>query len=79
VRFRLGPWELDWFDGDLEGLVLLELELEEERDPVPAPPPGLHVLREVTDDKSLVSADLAAMSSRERRALVRRIYAEEVG
>jgi hypothetical protein len=37
------------------------------------------VLREVTDDKSLVSADLAAMSSRERRALVRRIYAEEAG
>ena len=76
VRFRIGPWELDWFDGDLEGLVLLELELEEERDPVPDPPPGLELLHEVTDHNSLVSAAMAAMTSGERRALVRRVYAE---
>jgi CYTH domain-containing protein len=76
VRFRIGPWELDWFHGDLEGLVLLELELDEERDPVPDPPAGIQVLHEVTNHNTLVSADLAAMNSRERRALVRRVYAE---
>jgi CYTH domain-containing protein len=79
VRFRIGPWELDWFDGDLEGLVLLELELEGEADPVPNPPHGVNVLHEVTDHKELVSADLASMTSAERRALVRRVYAEAEG
>jgi len=76
VRFVLGPWELDRFQGPLEGLTLLEIELEHEDDPVPEPPAGIEVIREVTDDKSLTSGALARMNKKERWVLVRHLYEE---
>lgn len=79
TRYRVGPWELDWFGGALEGLVLLELELEDEDDPVPEPPSGIEVLHEVTTDKRFVSSKLARLSDVERRALVARVQAEVGG
>lgn len=75
-RYRIGPWEVDWFEGDLEGLVLLELELEHEDDPVPEPPAGIKVLHEVTHDKRFVSSKLAEATRAERRALVGDVYGE---
>lgn len=75
-RYRIGPWEVDWFEGDLEGLVLLELEMDEEDDPVPEVPEGIEVLLEVTDDKRFVSGQLAGASPTERRALVEAAYRE---
>jgi CYTH domain-containing protein len=76
VRFPLGPWTLDRFLGDLEGLALLEIELEREDEELPNPPRVVDVLREVTDDKRFVSGRLAALGPKERRKLVRKAYEE---
>jgi CYTH domain-containing protein len=76
VRFPIGPWTLDRFLGDLEGLALLEIELEHEDQELPDPPESVDVLREVTDDKRFVSGRLAALGPKERRKLVRKAYEE---
>lgn len=76
VRFPIGRWTLDRFLGDLDGLALLEIELEAEDQVLPDPPSGLHVLREVTDDKRFVSGRLAALEPRERRKMVKKAYKE---
>jgi len=78
TRYRLGPWELDRYEGALEGLALLEVELEDAGAPVPDPPTGIEILREVTDDKQFISSILASMKRVEQRALVERAY-QEVG
>lgn len=70
VRRRLGRWELDCFMGSLDGLVLLEVELRDEAEPLPSRPPGVKVIREVTDDGRFVSSRIAEMDSGERRAFV---------
>ena len=79
IRWRLGPWELDRFLGPLDGLELLEVELEFEDQPLPSPPDGVHVLREVTDDKRFVSGHLARMKPAEQRKLVKKAYKEVKG
>jgi CYTH domain-containing protein len=79
VRFPIGPWTLDRFLGDLDGLALLEIELEHEDQDLPNPPTGVDVLREVTDDKRFVSGRLAALGPKERRKLVRKAYEEVEG
>jgi adenylate cyclase len=79
IRWQLGPWELDRFLGGLEGLALLELELDAEDAPVPPPPDGIHILREVTDDKRFVSGRLARMSKKDQKKLVKKAYKEVKG
>jgi CYTH domain-containing protein len=76
VRFALGPWELDRFQGGLEGLTLLEIELGHEEDPVPAPPTGVRILRDVTDDKRFTSSALSRLKPSDQRKLVRKVYEE---
>lgn len=76
TRYPVGPWELDYFEGDLEGLTLLELELEDEEDPLPELPEGIKIVHEVTNDKRFVSSKLASMTSRARKALVGQVYRE---
>ncbi|MEQ9399371.1 MAG: hypothetical protein RJQ04_09365 [Longimicrobiales bacterium] len=77
TRHRIGPWELDFFGGPLEGLTLLEIELDHEGDPVPGAPDGVSILREVTDDKSFVSGHLARLTPKEQRALVKAVYRKD--
>jgi len=74
VRFVLGPWELDRYQGSLEGLTLLEIELEHEDDAIPRPPKGVRILREVTDDKTMTNSALARLSKKDRARFVRRLY-----
>lgn len=76
VRFPIGPWTLDRFLGDLDGLALLEIELESEDEALPDPPKYVDVLREVTDDKRFVSGRLAGLEPRERRKMVKKAYKE---
>lgn len=76
VRYLLGPWELDRFQGGLEGLTLLEIELGHEEDPVPAPPPGVRILHEVTDDNRFTSSALSRLKPGDQRKLVRLVYEE---
>ena len=70
IRWELGGWTLDRFLGPLEGLELMEVELEDEDQPLPSAPRGVHILREVTDDKRFVSGHLARMKPKEQRKLV---------
>lgn len=79
IRWRIGAWELDRFLGALDGLTILEVELEAEDDVLPTLPDGVHVLREVTDDKRFVSAHLAGMSSSRRKRMVTKAYKEVKG
>jgi CYTH domain-containing protein len=76
TRWALGPWELDRFTGPLEGLTLLEIELEAVDDPIPGSPTGVHILREVTDDKRFTSSNLAHMSKKEQKRFVKTAYGE---
>ena len=76
VRHRIGRWELDRFQGALEGLALLEIELEREDEAVPPPPAGIEIVREVTDDNNFTSSALARMSNDARRRLVERVREE---
>jgi len=76
VRFVVGPWELDRFQGHLEGLTLLEIELDHEDDAIPAPPAGVEIMREVTDDKTMTSNALAGMKKKEQERLVRSLYGD---
>ena len=71
--------QLDRFLGALDGLALLEIELEKEDQPLPNPPDGVHVLREVTDDKRFVNGRLARMKPKEQRKLVKKVYKEVKG
>jgi len=79
VRWDLGEWTLDRFLGALDGLELMEIELEREDQPLPGAPPGVHVLREVTDDKRFVSGRLARLKPKEQRKLVKKAYKEVKG
>ena len=79
IRWEIGGWTLDRFLGPLDGLELLEVELEAEEQPLPATPRGVHVLREVTDDKRFVSGHLARMKPKEQRKLVKKAYKEVKG
>lgn len=76
VRWRIGPWELDRFEGPLAGLTLLEIELEQEDDPVPAPPARIRICSEVTGDKRFTSSHLAILNPEDQMALVSRVYRE---
>lgn len=79
TRWRIGPWELDRFGGELEGLTLLEIELADEDQEVPGPPEGVSILREVTDDKRFTSSALARMKRKEQARWVRKVYEEVSG
>jgi len=79
IRWNVGAWELDRFLGPLEGLMLLEIELDAEDAPLPPVPPGVHILREVTDDKRFVSGQLARMPHNKQRKLVKTAYKEVKG
>ena len=76
TRWTLDGWELDRFGGGLEGLTLLEIELDSVDAPVSSPPAGIHILREVTNDKRFTSNHLARMKKKERSRFVRRAYEE---
>lgn len=79
IRWDLGGWTLDRFLGALDGLELMEIELESEDQALPEAPPGVHVLREVTDDKRFVSGRLARLKPKEQRKLVKKAYKEVKG
>jgi adenylate cyclase len=79
IRWELEGWTLDRFLGPLEGLELMEVELEAEDQLLPGTPHGVHVLREVTDDKRFVSGHLARMKPKEQRKLVKKAYKEVKG
>lgn len=79
MRWKVGRWELDRFLGPLEGLALLEIELDSETEPIPPSPDGVHILREVTDDKRFIGGYLARMSKKDKRKLVKKAYKEVKG
>lgn len=79
IRWRVGDWELDRFLGPLDGLMLMEIELEAEDQAMPPVPEGIHILREVTDDKRFVSGHLARMPHKKQRKLVKKAYKEVKG
>lgn len=68
TRYVLGRWEVDVFEGPLSGLVVAEIELVAPDEPVPSHPPGLVLLREVTEDPFLTNRWLAGLEPSEARA-----------
>jgi adenylate cyclase len=76
TRWDIGPWQLDRFEGPLEGLTLLEIELDAVDAPIPQAPDGVVVLGEVTDDNRFTSGYLARLKKKEQKGLVRDVYRE---
>ena len=76
VRHRVGPWEVDRFEGPLTGLALLEIELTREDQRLPDAPEGVVILHEVTDDNRFTSSGLASLSESDQRRWVEDVYAE---
>jgi CYTH domain-containing protein len=57
----------------------MEIELEDELDGIPEPPEGVHILREVTDDKRFVNGRLARLSASKQKKLATKAYKEVRG
>lgn len=70
TRYVLDRWELDAYHQALAGLVVLEIELARDDEPLPTFPPGIRVLREITDDRRFDNSALAALTPLEQRVLV---------
>lgn len=60
IRRRIGPWELDCFEGRHAGLWLVEIELSSPDGPLPDPLPAW-IGREVTDDPRYTNSRLARL------------------
>jgi CYTH domain-containing protein len=58
-RYFAGRWEIDVFEGSLEGLILAEIELEYKEEPPPKFPFPEARLVEVTDNPAFLNQNLA--------------------
>jgi adenylate cyclase len=76
TRWRLGRWELDRFEGELDGLELMEVELDRVDEEPPGVPEGVEVLCEVTDDRRFTSSALARIKRKDQARFVRKVYEE---
>jgi CYTH domain-containing protein len=70
IRYRLGRWEIDLFEGKLSGLVLAEIELTRVDEALPPVPAGIELVREVTSERVFTNQRLAALGAEEARHLV---------
>lgn len=70
VRNVSGRWEVDVYQGALQGLIVAECELERADEELPDPPRGVELLREVTDDLGFTAQKLASLGPREARELL---------
>jgi CYTH domain-containing protein len=70
VRYEIGRWELDCFQGKLAGLVMAEIELTGIDEPLPPVPAGIELLREVTTVPGYTNAQLAHLDEEAARRFV---------
>lgn len=73
LRWEIGRWEIDRFEGKLEGLIVAEAELDSAEETLPPVPPGVELLREVTAERGMTNGSLARLDEAEARALVERL------
>ena len=72
IRYDVGRWEIDVFQGRLDGLVLAEIELEGEAEETPAEPAGVVLIRDVTME--LTNHWLASLPAEDAPRVVRDLY-----
>lgn len=70
TRHVAGRWEVDFYHGALNGLVTADCELSRPDEPLPPPPPGIELVREVTDDPRYTNHSFARSSEEARRRIV---------
>ncbi len=70
TRYVVGRWEIDVFDGALQGLTVVEVELESATEPLPAVPAGMPELVEVTEEPAMTNRWLAGLTDGEAREFV---------
>lgn len=61
VRYQIGRWEIDLFEGKLAGLVLAEIELNDATEAIAPVPVGIELSREVTNEPAFTNQRLAAL------------------
>lgn len=71
TRYRRGRWEIDVFEGDLEGLMLAEVELDAVDELLPDLPDGLEVVEEVSHDPRFRNQYLALLAPGQKQQLAR--------
>ena len=72
IRHDAGRWEIDVFQGKLDGLVLAEVELESETETTPDAPSSVVLLRDVTSE--LTNHWLASLSPEDAQRVVADLY-----
>jgi CYTH domain-containing protein len=73
LRYEIGRWELDCFQGKLAGLIMAEVELIAEDEPLPPVPAGLDLIREVTTIREYTNQCLAQLGAEESGRLVEEV------
>jgi CYTH domain-containing protein len=70
VRYQVGRWEIDLFEGKLTGLVLAEIELSSIEETLPPIPVGMELCREVTEEGAFTNQRLALLGEESARRFV---------
>jgi adenylate cyclase len=70
-RARLGRWEIDRYEGALDGLRVAEVELSHAGEPLPELPEGLELGPEVTSRRVFRNQALSRLTESAARRLVR--------
>jgi CYTH domain-containing protein len=70
VRYQVGRWEIDLFEGKLAGLVLAEVELSSIEESLPPAPVGIELDREVTEEGAFTNQRLALLGEELARRFV---------
>jgi CYTH domain-containing protein len=70
IRYQVGRWEIDLFEGKLTGLVLAEIELSSIDETLPPAPVGMELGREVTEEGAFTNQRLALLGEDLARQLV---------
>jgi CYTH domain-containing protein len=78
-RLAIGRWEIDYYGGYLEGLVVAEIELSAVGDQLPPIPSGVELGPELTGDNRFANQALACLTEEEARHLLESIRAFQLG
>lgn len=70
IRYRLEGWEIDFFLGELDGLIVAEYELPEGEAEISNPPEELVLGPEITELREYDNSSLSGLGAEEKKKLL---------